>query len=261
MNGTSLDKYLRKRNKKFDPTAIIISGIGLVSVIFTIVSYEKSAASFLDTRSLIIVFGGTLASILFQFDLMSSLNCLKLTTQSLIKTPEKTLRNIMNQLDEAIINQLQLKDLRGGTDLNGEILNDIVYMQTQGLLLEEIQGFVTARITDEFLDRKVAVDILRRASIIAPALGLFGTVMGLIGVLKTLSDPAQIGPSMSLALMTTAYGAGLGSLVFTPLSGRLDHHNTIFLETYEQLLNKLAIILNREERQIQQSHQPDEHPI
>ena len=53
---------------------------------------------------------------------------------------------------------------------------------------------------------------------------------------------------MSLALMTTAYGAGLSSLVFHPLAGRLEHHNEIYLETHSQLLSKIGVLLNRDER-------------
>ena len=62
---------------------------------------------------------------------------------------------------------------------------------------------------------------------------------------------------MSLALMTTAYGAALSSLIFTPLAGRLDHHNTIYLSAHEQLLNKVSILLKREERNLTTHFQPE----
>jgi chemotaxis protein MotA len=53
---------------------------------------------------------------------------------------------------------------------------------------------------------------------------------------------------MSLALMTTAYGAGLASLIFTPLAGRLEHHNHIFLECHKQILSKIGILIQRDDR-------------
>jgi chemotaxis protein MotA len=143
-----------------------------------------------------------------------------------------------------------MTDLRRGTELNGEILNDICFMVDQKLLYEEIDEFVTSRIQDEYLDRQIAVELLRRGGVISPALGLFGTVIGLIGVLQSLADPSKIGPSMSLALLTTAYGAGIGSLIFTPLAGRLEHHNTIYLEVHKQLMSKVSILLRRDERQL-----------
>lgn len=254
MEGFSSKKYLLTRRKKFDPGSLIISIVGLGAVVAAVSNFEE-ASNLLDVRSLLIVVGGTLASLLFQFDFGSTFQCLFLIAKSFLGTPDKKLVTTMKQLDDAILNQLTLRDLRDGDTMNGELLNDITYMANQGLFYEEIDAFVTSRIQDEFLNRRISVDYLRRAAVISPALGLFGTVMGLIGVLKTLNDPTQIGPSMSLALMTTAYGAGLASLVFTPLAGRLEHHNVIFLETHQQILSKISILLNREERST--DHRPD----
>lgn len=247
MEGMNLKKYMLTTRKRFDPTALIISVIGLGSVVFAIAAKE-SLESYLDLRSILVVVVGTFASLLFQFDFGASLHSLKLVLQSFLGTPERKIVSTVQILDAAIVDDLRLNDLREGEEISGELLNDIVYMHKQGLLFEEIDEFVSSRISDEYLGRKVAVDYLRRAAIIAPALGLFGTVIGLIGVLKSLSDPSQIGPSMSLALMTTAYGAGMGSIIFTPLAGRLEHHNTIYVEIHQQILAKINILLKRDER-------------
>ena len=50
--------------------------------------------------------------------------------------------------------------------------------------------------------------------------------------------------------MTTAFGSVLGSLVFTPLAGRLEHHNIIYIETHKLLMNRVSLLLKREERQL-----------
>ena len=249
MDGLKLKKYMETTRKKFDPTALLLSIVGLVGVVLSI-GYQEDLSTYFDMRSILVVVCGTFASILFQFDFSSSLYSLKLILKSFFQTPDKATVKIITTLDEAIIRDMSLTELAEGADVNGDLLNDVVYMHKQGLVFEEIDDFVTSRISDEFLGRRVAVDLLRRAAIIAPALGLFGTVIGLIGVLKSLSDPSMIGPSMSLALMTTAYGAALGSLVFTPLAGRLEHHNTIYLEAHQQLLAKMGILLRREERDL-----------
>jgi chemotaxis protein MotA len=69
--------------------------------------------------------------------------------------------------------------------------------------------------------------------------------------MQAMATPGQIGPAMSLALMTTAYGAGLASLVFTPLSGRLEHHNLIYLECHKQFLTKIGILLKRDDQSVE----------
>lgn len=246
MDGLKDKKYLQTIHQRFDPIALVLSTVGLF-VVFLSVS-GVGGGSFIDVHGMIIVIGGTFASLLFQYDFTTVYRSSLVVTRSFLGTPELPVLAMMREIDGAILNDASLVDIREGQELNGELLNDIVYMHNQGLLFEEIDAFVTARIKDDFLHRKVASNLLSRAATIAPALGLFGTVIGLVGVLKSLSSPAQIGPSMSLALMTTAYGAGLGSLIFTPLAGRLDHHNHIYVEIHRQLLTKIGILLTRDDR-------------
>lgn len=247
MEGLKEKKYLQTTVKRFDPIALILSMIGLAVVVYA-VTYGGNVKTLLNIRGLLVVVGGTFASILFQYDFSSSWQSLKIIFGSLRGTPDQKVKKILRKLDKAIINGKSITELRHSDRISGEILNDVAYMHQNGLLFDEIDSFITSRIKDQYLNRKIAVALLNRAATISPALGLFGTVVGLIGVLHSLSSPGQIGPSMSLALMTTAYGAGLSSLIFTPLAGRLEHHNEIYLEVHSQLLSKVGLLLTRDER-------------
>jgi chemotaxis protein MotA len=238
-------KYLHVTRKHFDPFSLALSVGGLIGCVMAIVTLDQS---YLDLRGLVIVVGGTAAILLFQFDILTVFRSVVILFKSFFGTPSRQVRSLLNTLDSAILQQATLGSLATGEEINGDLLNDIVYMHNQGMNFEEIDGFVTARISDEFFQRQIAVNLLNRGAISAPALGLFGTVVGLVGVLRSLADPSQIGASMSLALMTTAYGALLGTLIFTPLAGRLEHHNQVYLETQKQILNKLAILLHYEDK-------------
>ena len=154
----------------------------------------------------------------------------------------------MEELDESIIKGGSILELRDGNEITGDLLNDIVHMIKEKLFYEEIEDFVSNRIASIFLVRKVAVSLLNKGAKVAPALGLLGTVIGLIEVLQSLEDPSKIGPAMSLALMTTAFGSVLGSLVFTPLAGRLEHHNSMYVETHKLLMNRVSVLIRREDR-------------
>lgn len=256
MNRRLQKKYLHVTRKRFDPISLIVSGFSLVAVVVLSIGVTDRH-SFLDLRSLFVVFIGTFASVIFQFDFLSVVDALRLIATSFLGTPDRKIRKIIQQLDDAILNDRRLEDLREGGDITGEILNDIVYMIRQGLLIEEVEEFLTARIQDEFFGRETAMQILQRGSVVAPAFGLFGTVVGLVSVLKSLSNPAMIGPSMALALMTTAYGAALGTVICGPLAGRLEHHNEVFLEVHKQLMNKVSILLRRDERRIEVQKIPE----
>jgi len=54
-----------------------------------------------------------------------------------------------------------------------------------------------------------------------PAWGMIGTLIGLINMLKNLSDFASIGPNMSVALITTLYGSILANWICTPIANKL----------------------------------------
>ncbi len=64
--------------------------------------------------------------------------------------------------------------------------------------------------------------VLRRAAEVAPAMGLIGTLVGLVQMLGSLNNPSAIGPAMAVALLTTFYGAVLGNMILTPLAGKLE---------------------------------------
>ena len=68
------------------------------------------------------------------------------------------------------------------------------------------------------------VNVLRKAAEISPAMGLIGTLVGLVQMLGNLEDPSTIGPSMAVALITTFYGAVLANLVFIPLASKLERN-------------------------------------
>jgi hypothetical protein len=63
---------------------------------------------------------------------------------------------------------------------------------------------------------------------IALATGMLGSLIGVVQMLQTLSDPTSVGPAMSLALLTTMYGIAVALLAFVAAlrlaerSGRAD---------------------------------------
>lgn len=254
MNGLD-KKYLTPTKRIFDPISVFVSialivGV-LVAVIGTGANKElNNPLLFSDFRSFFFVIGGTFGCLLFQFDFMTLVQTFILSLKSFIANPVKDTSKFIEELDEAIITGSSILNLREGNEITGELLNDIVHMVKEKLFYEEIDSLIANKIATAFLTRKSAVDLLNKGTKIAPALGLLGTVIGLIEVLQSLEDPSKIGPAMSLALMTTAFGSILGSFVFTPLAGRLEHQNQLYLETHKLLMNRVNVLLQREERRI-----------
>lgn len=253
MEGFKKQKYIHTIKKRFDPFALF-GGLALLIYLISVLSGESDWKQFMDLRSLFIVCGGTLASLLIQFDFSSVLACLIEIFNSFRRQPEKIMLQTLAELDNAILNDVPLPELREGLKIDGDILNDIIFMLHQYLSFEEIDEFVRAKVEDLYFKKRTSIVILERAGVLAPSLGLFGTVVGLVTLLKSLSDPALIGPSMALALLTTAYGAGISSLIVNPLAGRLEQNSLYFIESNRQLLSKVAILFKRYEKAMAPGH-------
>ena len=56
---------------------------------------------------------------------------------------------------------------------------------------------------------------------LGPAMGMIGTLIGLVAMLSNMDDPKSIGPAMAVALLTTLYGAMLANMVAIPFSDKL----------------------------------------
>lgn len=71
---------------------------------------------------------------------------------------------------------------------------------------------------------------------VAPAMGMIGTLVGLVQMLANMSDPKSIGPSMAVALLTTLYGAIIANMVTSPIEDKLA------MRSAEEELNHSLII-------------------
>jgi chemotaxis protein MotA len=86
----------------------------------------------------------------------------------------------------------------------------------------------------EMLDREIeyieerhgkGANILLAVGGTAPAMGMIGTLIGLVQMLQTMSDPSSIGPAMAVALLTTFYGAVIANVLCMPLAGKLKNRS------------------------------------
>ncbi len=94
------------------------------------------------------------------------------------------------------------------------------------LLLEgrepaSVERVLREEIRSRALELERAEAVVRQAAEVAPAMGLVGTLVGLVRMLSSLDAPERIGPGMAVALLTTFYGALLAHGLLTPLARQL----------------------------------------
>jgi chemotaxis protein MotA len=116
-------------------------------------------------------------------------------------------------------------------------LHRAISLASEAVAPEDIEAIMTAEAAATGERQARSAGILRRAAEVAPAMGLIGTLVGLVQMLGHLDDPARIGPGMALALLTTFYGAMLANVVLGPLAAKLDRNAAA-----EDLLRRIYLI-------------------
>ncbi|MDR2050597.1 MAG: motility protein A [Deltaproteobacteria bacterium] len=119
-------------------------------------------------------------------------------------------------------------------------------LTVDGLEPEYIRSILEMEIDSTHARNSIGVDLLNVMASYAPALGMIGTVIGLMQMLRTLSDPSSIGPAMAVALITTFYGAILSNLVFLPLCGKLKHISQEEIRVMEMRLEGIICLAKGE---------------
>jgi chemotaxis protein MotA len=80
----------------------------------------------------------------------------------------------------------------------------------------------------------------------APALGMAGTIIGLVGMFAAMDDPASLGPSMALALLTTFYGVVIANILAAPIAARLADLSDRELAWQREVVERMLAIARRE---------------
>ena len=204
----------------------ILLGLGLSFSLMAIGIMLGGGAilSFFDPSSIAIVVGGTLGATLVSFspdDLRNALESFKNSLFIRQNSPIERIRYLVG-LAHAVRTQGRLRVLEHeGSSQSDPFLKFALEMTVDGQTPGEVKRILETemRISNDRSFR--SVHVFETMGNYAPALGLIGTVIGLIQMLKVLDNPAAIGPSMATALVTTFYGAVLANLVFLPIAGKL----------------------------------------
>lgn len=219
--------------------ATLVGLVGAFAMIATAVALGGSPGSFLDLPAVLIVGGGTLAVTTISFSLPEVARALRATTEVLVHKSRDagvSARNALGLADRArqigvLGLQAELPQLR-----DDPFLHRAIAMVIDGAPIDEIERTMTADLEATAARRVACADVLRRAAEVAPAMGLIGTLVGLVQMLGNLDNPETIGPSMAVALLTTFYGALLANMVFMPLAAKLQR-----IADLETLINRISV--------------------
>jgi chemotaxis protein MotA len=84
-----------------------------------------------------------------------------------------------------------------------------------------VRQVLEQEINQAFDDINEVANIYRTMGVLAPMFGLLGTLIGIIAVLKEISNPEAVGPAMAVAITSAFYGILFANIVCVPVAGKL----------------------------------------
>lgn len=112
--------------------------------------------------------------------------------------------------------------------------------------VEEFQNWADREIADRSLRHAAARNVWIAVADAAPAIGMAGTIIGLVGMFAHMNEPSTIGPSMAVALLTTLYGVVLSNLIAAPIAARLSDLSEREIGWQRELAGGMIAIARRE---------------
>ena len=178
---------------------------------------------FLNAPSLMIVGGGTMGATLLAYPLADILSVFRVAKNVFMHKSA-----VVSELIP-LISDFAKKARQEGIlsfesqleEIDDPFLVQGIQMAIDGMESSSIEDVMTTEIIYLEERHRLGSEIFSTMGTFAPAVGMLGTIIGLVQMLMQMSDPSQIGAPMAVALLTTFYGTLLANLVFLPVAGKL----------------------------------------
>lgn len=178
---------------------------------------------FINYPSMMIVLGGTMGATLLSYPLSEVLSVFKVAKHVFMHRSQQASELIpliagfaKKARQEGILSfESQLKDIEDPFLVKG------IQMAIDGMESSSIEEVMTTEIIYLEERHRLGSEIFSTMGTFAPAVGMLGTIIGLVQMLMQMEDPSQIGAPMAVALLTTFYGTLLANLLFLPVAGKL----------------------------------------
>ena len=218
----------------------IATGLGLIAaviVLLAMILMGGDLSMFVDGHAFLVIFGGAFAATLIRFPLSTIFHGLPVGMQFAFTVRRIGARELVDEI--AGIAEIARKQ--------GPIALEKV--ETDDSFLAKGIRFVADGYDPEFIRDNLERDrdnfltqldegqkIYRAIGDCAPAFGMIGTLIGMVQMFASMTDPSKLGPYMAAALLATFYGAALANLLCLPIADKLQ------LKLHDEDINRTLII-------------------
>ncbi len=201
--------------------ATLIGLIGAFGIVMASIMLGGSAGTFVNGPSLLVVLGGTVLVTMMKFSLGQFLGAATIAVKAFLHKPTAP----EDLIDKAV--ELAKTARQGGllaledAEIPDQFMESGLGLLIDGHPADTVRAMLTKDLNQTLQRHSDGQDIFKAIGDVGPAMGMIGTLIGLVQMLSNMDDPKQIGPAMAVALLTTLYGAILANMFALPIADKL----------------------------------------
>ncbi|NGZ76071.1 flagellar motor protein [Saccharibacillus alkalitolerans] len=231
-----------------DITTVIGIIAGFAALIGGFLWEGGEAGGLLQGAAALIVFGGTAAAVFVSFPwrrLRALPDALKLAFGSRRVNAEELIEDMAGMAQTARRSGMLALERTAETHENPFMREGL------GLIVDGGDQPLIRQILELEIDKRQDkydgyAKIFESAGGYAPTMGIIGTVMGLVRVLGSLTEPANLGSSIAVAFIATLYGVASANLIFLPIASKIRARGEEEVQVMEMMLEGLLSVQNAE---------------
>lgn len=201
--------------------ATLIGLLGALGIVLASMLLGGGIGVFINVPSLLIVVGGSLMVVLMKFSLGQFFGAVKIAIKAFIfkmDSPESLIAKSVELADAARKGGLlSLEEM----EVDNDFLKKGIQLLVDGHEPDVVRNMLSKDMTLTVTRHDTGKSIFSAIGDVGPAMGMIGTLIGLVQMLATMDDPKTIGPSMAVALLTTLYGAMMATMLALPIADKL----------------------------------------
>lgn len=201
--------------------ATLVGMLAGAGIVIAAIATGGDVMLFVNVPSILIVVGGTFGVTLMQVTLPHFLGSFGVMAKAFLfksDDPLKLIEEAVNLADVARKNGLLALE---GVEITNEFMKKGIGLCVDGHDPALVQKMLSKDIAEAVARHEHGETMFRNMATMAPAMGMIGTLIGLVQMLANMSDPASIGPAMAVALLTTLYGAMIANMFAVPVADKL----------------------------------------
>jgi chemotaxis protein MotA len=201
--------------------ASLIGILGAIALIVVTMLLSGDLTMFVNVPSVVIVLGGTFCAVMAQYNLGQYLSFAKIAGKGFKSNSLDTaalIDEIVALADEARKGGLLSLE---GKEVSSDFLQKGIQLLVDGHDPDVVKSLLSKEKGEAEKRHTLGASIFTSMGVMAPAMGMIGTLVGLVAMLANMSDPKSIGPAMAVALLTTLYGAIIANAFCDPMAAKL----------------------------------------